>query len=74
MDMATYMDDGSGRATSAYDVEDMNGRAAPTTGASDVASSTCSLMDAATSCASSVDVVAAPTPLTLTTGAAPAGS
>ena len=32
-DMATYTDDGSGRATSTCDVEDMTGSAAPTTGA-----------------------------------------
>jgi len=72
--MATYMNDGSGHAASAYDIEDTTGRAAPTTGVLDAPSFACSPMDVAIGYASPVDVVAAPTPFTLTTGAAPAGS
>ena len=69
-DTATCTDNGSSHATSAHDIEDLTGRAAPAMGTPDV-SSTCSPMDAAIGYASLVDVVAAPTPLTLTTGAAP---
>ena len=69
MDTATCMDDGSGRAASTRDVEDMTSRAACTTGTLDTPSSTYSPMDAAIGCASSVDAVAAPTLLMLTTGA-----
>ena len=74
MDMATYTDDGSGHATSAYDVEDTTGRAVPTTSALDAPSSAYSPMDTAIDCASPVDAVAAPTPLTLTTSTALVGS
>jgi len=68
------MDEGSGRAASYYDVEDMTGRTTPTTGTLDMPSSACSPMETAIGCASLIDAVAAPTPLTLTTGATPAGS
>ena len=74
MDMATCMDDGSGHAASACDIKDTTGHAAPTMGTPDMPSSTCSPMDAAIGCASSIDVVAAPTPLMLTTSAVPVGS
>ena len=63
-----------GGATFTYDVEDTIGHAVLATGIPDVPSSACSPMDAAISCASPVDAVAAPTPLTLTTSAAPTGS
>jgi len=72
--MATCTDDASGRAPSAYDLEDTTSHAVPTTGALDVPYSSWSPIDTAIGCASPVDTVAAPTPLTLTTGAAPAGS
>lgn len=74
MDMPTYMDGGSDHASSAFDAKDTTSHVAPTTGALDMPSSTYPLMDIATSYASPVDIVAAPTPLTLTTGMAPAGS
>ena len=74
MDMATYTDDGSSHAASACDIEDMTSHTVPTTGALDAPSSACSPMDAAIGCASSVDAMAAPTPLMLTTGAAAANS
>ena len=73
-DMATYTDDGSGRAAFTYDIEDMTGHAAPTMGAPDMPSFAFSPMDADIDCASSVDALAALTPLTLITGVAPAGS
>ena len=71
---ATYMNDGSGRAASACNIEDTTGRTAPTTGAPDVPSFVCSPMDAAIGYASPVDVVATPMPLTPSTGAAIVGS
>ena len=73
-DTATCTNNGFGHATSAYDVEYMTSHAVPAKGAPDVPSSSCSPMDSAIGCTSPVNVVAAPTPLTLTTGAAPAGS
>ena len=72
VDTATYTDGGSGCASSICDVEDTTGRTAPTTGAPDAPSSACSPMDIAINCATPVYAVAAPTPLTLTTGATPA--
>ena len=62
------MDDGSGRATSAYNVEDTTGRAVPTMGALEGPFFACSPMDAAIGCASPIDAVAVPMPVTLTTG------
>jgi len=73
-DTATYTNGGSGRASSACDVEDTTSRAAPATGAPDTPSSACSPVDTAIGCASPVDAVATPTPLTPSTGAATAGS
>ena len=72
-DMDTYTYNDSDHAASAYDVEDTTGRTTPATGTLDVPSSTCSPVDTAIGCASPVDAVAAATPLTLITGAAPAG-
>ena len=69
-DTATCMDDGSSRASSAYDIEDTTGRATPTTSAPNVPSFTCSPVDAAIGCASPVDVMAALTPLSLTSSVA----
>ena len=74
VDMATCTNGGSGRTSSTYDTGDMIVNATPTTGALDVPSSACTPMDTNTGCASSVNAMAAPTPLTLTTSAAPAGS
>ena len=62
-DMATRTDNGSGHTAFACDVKDTTGRAALATGASDAPSSAYSPMDAAIGYASSVDTVAAPTPL-----------
>ena len=73
-DTATYTDHGSSRTTSACDVEDKTDHATPTTGAPDMPSSACSPVDIAIGCASPVNAVAAPTQLTLTTGAAPVRS
>ena len=72
--MATYMDGGSSCASSAYDVEDTTGHAAPATGAPDAPSSACSPMDVAIDCASLVDAVATPAPLMLATSVVLAGS
>ena len=69
----TCMDDGSG-AASAYDVKDMTDQAAPAMGALDTPSFVCSPTDTAIGYASQVNVVAAPTPLTLTTGMTPVSS
>jgi len=74
MDMATYTDDGSGRAAFAYNVEDMTDHAMLATGALDAPSSACSPMDTAIGCASPIDAMAAPMPLKPSTCAATAGS
>ena len=74
VDMATYTDDGSGRAASTCDIEDMTGCTTPAMGAPDVPSYACSPMDAAIGYASLVDVVATPMLLTLTISAALVGS
>ena len=74
VDTATCTDDGSGSAASTYNVEDTNGHATASMGTPDAPSFACSPMDAAISCASPVDTMAVPTPLTLTTGMVPAGS
>ena len=72
--MATCTNDGSSRATSTYDVENMTDCSTPATGAPDTPSSTCSPIDVAISYASSVDAMATPMPLMHTTGEAPTGS
>jgi len=56
-----------------YPTDDMTGRATPATGALDAPSSACSPMDATNRCASPIDTVVDPTPLTLTTSATSAG-
>ena len=73
-DMASCMDDYFGHAASSCGIEDTTGRIAPAPDAPDAPSFACSPMDVAIGCASPVDAMAAPMPLTLTTGVALVGS
>ena len=73
-EVATHTNDASSYDVSAYDVVATPSCATPTMGAPDVPSFICPPMDAAIGCASPVDVVAAPAPLSLTYNTAPAGS